>query len=154
RDLATESVFEYGSRAGVWRLQRLFDAYGLKVTFFGCAVAFELNPEVAAYVREAGHEVCCHGWRWEDVSRLEREVERDHMLKAIESIERTCGERPVGWYSKAPPSPATRELLVEEGGFLYDSDSFADDVPYFTEVLGRRHLVVPYSLVTNDAKYI
>ncbi len=154
RDLANESMFEYGSRAGIWRLQRLFDAYRLKVTFFGCAVAFELNPEVAAYVREAGHEVCCHGWRWEDVSRLEREVERDQMLKAIASIERTCGARPVGWYSKTPPSPATRELLVEEGGFLYDSDSFADDVPYFTEVLGRQHLVVPYSLVTNDSKYL
>ena len=87
-------------------------------------------------MREAGHEVCCHGWRWEDVSRLPRDVEREHMLRAIASIERTCGERPRGWYCKAPPSLSTRELLVEEGGFEYDSDSFADDLPYYVEVLG------------------
>jgi peptidoglycan/xylan/chitin deacetylase (PgdA/CDA1 family) len=154
RDLANESMFEYGSRAGIWRLTRIFDAHDIKVTFFGCAMAFELNPGVAGYVREAGHEVCCHGWRWEDVSRLEREIEREHMLRAISSIERTCGERPRGWYCKAPPSLHTRELLVEEGGFAYDSDSFADDLPYHVQVLGRRHLVIPYTFVVNDSKFI
>jgi peptidoglycan/xylan/chitin deacetylase (PgdA/CDA1 family) len=154
RDLANESMFEYGSRAGVWRLQRLFDELGLKVTFFGCAVAFELNREVGAYIAEVGHDVCCHGVRWEDVSRLSREDEREHLLTAIASIEETCGARPRGWYGKAPPSLNTRELLVEEGGFLYDSDSFADDLPYFVEVLGTQHLVIPYSFVTNDSRYL
>jgi peptidoglycan/xylan/chitin deacetylase (PgdA/CDA1 family) len=154
RDLANESIFEYGSRAGIWRLQRLFDELRLQVTFFGCAIAFELNPEVGAYIAEAGHDVCCHGLRWEDVSRLDRETEKEHLLRAIDSIQKTCGERPRGWYAKAPPSLSTRELLVEEGGFLYDSDSFADDLPYFVQVLGRRHLVIPYSFVTNDSRYL
>jgi peptidoglycan/xylan/chitin deacetylase (PgdA/CDA1 family) len=154
RDLANESMFEYGSRAGVWRLQRLFDELGIRVTFFGCARAFELNPEVGAYISESGHDVCCHGLRWEDVSRLDQETEKAHLEEAIASIAETCGSRPRGWYAKAPPSLHTRELLVEEGGFLYDSDSFADDVPFFVEVLGRSHLVVPYSFVTNDSRYL
>ncbi|WP_024804263.1 polysaccharide deacetylase family protein [Nocardia sp. BMG51109] len=153
RDLGNESIFEYGSRTGVWRLQRLFDAYGLRVTFHGCARAFELVPEVGAYIAEAGHEVCAHGWRWEEVSRLARDVEREHIAWTVESIRRTCGHRPVGWYSRCPASLNTRELLVEEGGFRYDSDSFADDVPYFTRVGQTRHLVVPYSFVTNDSLF-
>lgn len=154
RDLANESMFEYGSRSGVWRLQRMFDELRLKVTFFGCAVAFELQPEVGAYIAEAGHDVCCHGLRWEDVSRLDVETEREHLLQAIESISRTCGARPLGWYAKAPPSLNTRRLLIEEGGFLYDSDSFADDVPYFVRVGAKRHLVIPYSFVTNDSRFL
>jgi peptidoglycan/xylan/chitin deacetylase (PgdA/CDA1 family) len=153
RDLGNESIFEYGSRAGIWRLQRLFDEYGLKVTFHGCAQAFEFVPEVGAYINEAGHEVCSHGWRWEELGRMDREEERDHLLRAIESIKKTCGHRPVGWYSKCPPSLHTRELLVEEGGFLYDSDSFADDVPYFVTVRDKQHLVIPYSFTTNDSKF-
>lgn len=154
RDLANESIFEYGSRAGIWRLQRMFERFGIPVTFFGCARAFELNHEVGAYIAEAGHDVCCHGLRWEDVSRLDYETERAHLLEAIESITTTCGARPTGWYAKAPPSLHTRELLVEEGGFLYDSDSFADDLPYFVEVKARRHLVIPYTFVTNDSRYL
>ena len=109
-------------------------------------MALERNPEVAAYLREAGHEPCCHGWRWEEVWTLSREEEREHMLEAIRSIERTCGERPLGWYCRYGPSVNTRELLVEEGGFVYDSDAYNDDLPYYTEVSGKRHLVVPYSL--------
>ncbi len=154
RDLGNESIFEYGSRAGIWRLQRLFDELRIPVTFFGCAVAFELNPEVGAYVAEAGHEVCCHGWRWENVSQLDRETEREHLRLAVESIERTCGHRPRGWYSRCPPSESTRELLIEEGGFVYDCDSFADDLPFFVDVQGRDHLVLPYSFVTNDSKFL
>ncbi|GAB3854278.1 allantoinase PuuE [Nocardioides maradonensis] len=152
-DLATESIFDYGSRAGIWRLQRLLDEYGLPATFFGVARAFELNPEVGAYVREAAHDVCCHGLRWERVDVLSREEERSRIAEAVASIAETCGTRPDGWYCRAPASPNTRELLVEEGGFLYDSDSFADDVPYLVPVLGRQHLVVPYSFVTNDSKF-
>lgn len=154
RDLGNESVFEYGSRAGIWRLQRLFDELDLRVTFFGCAVAFELNPEVGAYIHQMQHEVCCHGWRWENVSLLDRDTERDHLLRAVASIEQTCGARPRGWYSRCPPSLSTRELLVEEGGFLYDCDSFGDDLPYFVAVAGAKHLVIPYSFVTNDSKFL
>lgn len=112
RDLGVESVFEYGSRAGIWRIQRLFDEFDIKCTFFGCAVAFERNPEVSKWLQEAGHEPCCHGWRWEEVYRLSREEERAHMQAAIESMEQTCGERPRGWYSRYAPSINTRELLV------------------------------------------
>lgn len=152
-DLATQSIFDYGSRAGIWRLQRMLDEYKLPATFFGCARAFELNPEVGAYIREAGHDVCAHGWRWEKPSGLAPEVERENIARAVRSIERTCGERPRGWYCRAPRSRQTRELLVQEGGFLYDSDSFADDVPYGVQVLGKPHLVIPYSFVTNDSKF-
>lgn len=152
-DLATESIFDYGARAGVWRLQRMLDEYKLPATFFGCARAFELNPEVAAYIREAGHDVCAHGLRWDKMSGLSREAERELIANAVRSIEATCGERPRGWYCRAPRSTNTRELLAEEGGFIYDSDSFADDVPYMVRVLGRSRLVVPYSFVTNDSKF-
>ena len=152
-DLATESIFDYGARAGIWRLQRMLDEYNLPATFFGCARAFELNPEVGAYIKEAGHDVCAHGWRWEKIRDLPRAIEREHIAWAVESIEKTCGDRPRGWYCRAPRSVNTRELLAEEGGFLYDSDSFADDVPYKVQVLGKPRLVVPYSFVTNDSKF-
>lgn len=154
RDLIVESVFEYGSRAGFWRLQRLLDEYKLPATMFGCARAFEANPQVGEYVREAGHDVCGHGLRWEFIYPLEREAERERMLEAIASIERTCGERPRGWMSRYA-SVNTRDLLVEEGGFVYDSDSFADDVPYMTKAAaGGEILIVPYSLVYNDFRFL
>ena len=154
RDLASESMYEYGSRAGIWRLARLLDEFQLKCTFFGCAVAFEENPDVGRYIQEAGHEPCCHGWRWEQPYTLSREQEKTQLDAAVASIARTCGERPRGWYSFTPASLHTRELLVEEGGFVYDSDAFNDDLPYFVEVKGSRHLVVPYSLVYNDARFL
>jgi peptidoglycan/xylan/chitin deacetylase (PgdA/CDA1 family) len=154
RDLTAESVYEYGSRAGVWRLLRMFDEYRIKTTFFAAAVALERNPEVAAWMTESGHEPCSHGWRWEEMWLLSREEERQHIQWAIESFQQTCGQRPVGWYCRYTPSIHTRELLVEEGGFLYDSDGYNDDLPYFVEVKGKRHLVVPYGNVYNDARYI
>ena len=154
RDLTAESGYEYGSRVGSWRIARALDTAGVRATFLACAVALERNSEVAAYIRERGHEPCCHGWRWEEVFRLTREEEREHMLAAIVSIRETCGERPVGWYLRATPSAHTRELLVEEGGFLYDSDAYNDDLPYFAEVAGKQHLVVPYSFVYNDARFV
>jgi peptidoglycan/xylan/chitin deacetylase (PgdA/CDA1 family) len=150
RDLAMESMYEYGSRAGIWRLLRLFDEYDVNVTMFGCAIAFELNPAVAAAAREAGHDLLSHGWRWEEHWRLTREQEREHIRRAIRSFERTWGERPEGWYCRYGPSVNTRELVVEHGGFLYDSDAYNDDLPYFREVDGRRHLIIPYSLTYND----
>lgn len=154
RDLCTESIYEYGSRAGIWRLQRLFDDTHVPATIFGCAVAFERNPEVGEWIREAGHDVCCHGWRWEEVFRLSREEEKNHMKRAIASIEESCGTRPLGWYCRYGASVNTRELIVEEGGFLYDSDSYNDDLPYFTNVNENKHLIIPYSMTLNDAKFI
>jgi len=154
RDLAAESVYEYGSRAGVWRVQRLIDGYQLPLTCFAAATALERNREVAAWLQEAGHEPCSHGWRWEEVWRLSREDEYQHMLWAIASFQATVGQRPRGWYCRYGPSVHTRELLVEEGGFVYDADAYNDDLPYFTTVKGTRHLVVPYSLTYNDARFV
>jgi len=154
RDLAAESVYEYGSRAGVWRVQRLIDGYKLPLTCFAAATALERNREVAAWLQEAGHEPCSHGWRWEEVWRLSREDEYQHMLWAIASFQDTVGQRPRGWYCRYGPSVHTRELLVEEGGFVYDADAYNDDLPYFTTVKGTRHLVVFYSLTYNDARFV
>jgi peptidoglycan/xylan/chitin deacetylase (PgdA/CDA1 family) len=154
RDLAIESTFEYGSRVGVWRLARLFDELEIPVTVFATALALERNEEVAAWIRESPHEAACHGWRWESPAGLGREREREHMLAAIESMTRTLGERPLGWYSRYAPSIHTRDLVVSEGGFLYDSDAYNDDLPYFVEVRGRRHTVVPYSLLHNDLGFV
>ncbi|MBM3679075.1 MAG: allantoinase [Actinobacteria bacterium] len=155
RDLAVESVYEYGSRAGVFRLMRLFDEYKIDTTWFAAAVAIERNPEVGEWIQETGRvEVCSHGWRWSEHWLFSREEEAERIRWAIESFTKTCGQRPVGWYCRYGPSVNTRELLVEEGGFLYDSDAYNDDLPYFTEVRGKRHLVVPYSFTYNDARFI
>ncbi len=154
RDLSMESVYEYGTRAGIWRLQRLFDQKKVPVTFFAAAVALERNPEVAAWLRDSAHEPCSHGWRWEEMWLLSREEEKAHMEAAIKSFEETCGKRPLGWYCRYGPSVHTRELAVEEGGFVYDADAYNDDLPYYVDVKGTRHLVVPYTLTYNDASFV
>lgn len=154
RDLGAESMYEYGSRAAVHRLMDLFGEYRLPTTFFATAVALEKTPEVAAALVRDGHEPCSHGWRWEQAWKLSREEERERIAATIESFERLCGRRCVGIYNRYAPSVNTRELLVEEGGFLYDSDYYGDDLPFFVEVLGKQHLVVPYTLVYNDARYV
>lgn len=154
RDLALESVYEYGPRAGIWRLQRLFDSRGIPVTFYAAAVAVERNAEVAGWLRDSDHEVCSHGWRWEEVWLLSRDEERAHIDAAVRSFEQTCGRRPLGWYCRYGPSVHTRELLVEEGGFVYDADAYNDDLPYYVQVLDRQHLVVPYTLTYNDARFV
>ncbi|PZQ46183.1 MAG: allantoinase [Rhodovulum sulfidophilum] len=153
RNLAMESMYEYGSRVGVWRVLDALAASGVPSTFFACAVAFEQNPAVAREVVAAGHEVCSHGYRWEEVFRLSRDEEREHMRLAIASFERTCGKRPVGWYCRYGASVHTRELVAEEGGFLYDSDAYNDDTPYFLDVAGQRRLVVPYTADVNDIRF-
>jgi peptidoglycan/xylan/chitin deacetylase (PgdA/CDA1 family) len=153
RDLCTESTFEYEARAGVWRLARIIDEYNLPASFNCCGRALDLNPRLGEYLRDSAHDVIAHGWRWEELWRCTRDEERDHLRRAIESIEKACGERPVGWHSRCTPSVYTRELLVEEGGFLYDSDAYNDDLPYFVEVGGKQHLVVPYSLTFNDMRF-
>lgn len=154
RDIAVESVFEYGSRVGIWRLQRLFDDLKVPITLFGCAIALERNPEVGAWIKEAGHDVCAHGWRWEKVWNLSREEEKQRIEYAVKSIENSCGVAPKGWYCRYGPSIHTRELLVEHGGFLYDSDAYNDELPYYTTVNKKQHLVVPYSQTLNDGKFV
>lgn len=153
RNLAMESMYEYGSRVGIWRVLDALAQHELKATFFACAVAFEQNPAVAKEVVAAGHEVCSHGYRWEEVFRLSREEEAKHIRLALDSFEKTCGKRPVGWYCRYGPSVHTRELLVENGSFLYDSDAYNDDVPYMVRVGGQKHLVVPYTCDINDLRF-
>ena len=137
RNLNTESMFEYGSRAGFWRVHRIFTAHGLPLTVYAVGQALERNPEAARAMVDAGWEVASHGWRWIDYGDMPEEEERDHLRRAIEAIERACGTRPVGWYT-GRVSERTRRLVVEEGGFLYDSDSYADELPYWVEVDGQR----------------
>ena len=154
RDLAAESMFEYGSRVGFWRLDRLLAERGMTATVMGCALALERNPDAAALIRERGYDVCSHGWRWERHQLLSEEDERERIRNAVSSLTRTTGERPLGWYCRYGAGVNTRRLVVEEGGFLYDSDAYNDELPYWTTVLGKPHLIVPYSLVNNDAKFI
>ena len=153
RDLAAESMFEYGSRVGFWRVMRLFQERQLPLTIFGCALALERHPPAAQAIAEAGHDVCCHGWRWIKHFELDADTEREHIRKAIASLQQSVGARPLGWYCRYGPSVNTRRLLVEEGGFLYDSDAYNDELPYWLEVSGKRHLVVPYTLGVNDSKF-
>lgn len=153
RDLAKESFFEYGSRAGIWRLFRVFGEHDIPATMFASAVALERNPEVANKIVTRGDDVVGHGYRWSNHFEMTREEERASIRSAVESITQMTGSRPLGWYCREM-SPNTRELLVEEGGFVYDSDNYSDDLPYWTYVAGRPHLVLPYSLTTNDARYV
>src|SRR6266481_2197130 len=153
RDLAGESLFEYGSRVGFWRLMRLFQERGLPMTIYGCGLAFERNPEASAAIRKAGFDVCSHGWRWIKHYELSEAEERQHIRKAIAATEKMIGERPLGWYCRYGPGVNTRRLIVEEGGFLYDSDAYNDELPYWVRVNERSHLVVPYSLTANDSKF-
>jgi peptidoglycan/xylan/chitin deacetylase (PgdA/CDA1 family) len=154
RDPGTESHYEYGSRAGVWRLARIFDAARVPVTVSAAAAALELNPAVAEWMREHEHDVLGHGWRWIEHWTLSREEEREQIERAIESFERTLGARPLGWNCRSWPSENTRELLVEVGGFIYESDGSADDVPYYVTSGDQPLLVVPYSKTYNDSRYL
>ena len=131
----------------------LLGQYRVPATFFCCALALERNPQVGPEIVRRGHEVFGHGYRWEEYYKMDRDTEREAIRKAVESITRTTGERPLGWYTRYGPSLNTRELVVEEGGFLYDSNSYADDLPYYTQVHGKKWLVVPYSLEVNDTKF-
>lgn len=153
RDMAIESTYEYGSRAGFWRLMDIFDEYKVPATFYACPVALERNPAAAEAIVAAGHDMMSHGWRWEDVALLSREQEAEHIRLAVIGLEKTLGHRPLGWYCRGRPSVHTRGLVVEEGGFLYDSDAYNDDLPYWTTVYDKPHLVIPYSLVDNDGGF-
>lgn len=154
RDLGTETHFEYGSRVGVWRLARLFDRYKVPVTVSACAVALKRNPEVVAWIAERNHDILGHGLRWSEFWTMTREEEREQLRRALELYRDLTGERPLGWNCRSFPSVHTRDLIVEEGGFLYYSDPCNDDIPYFVEVHGKRLLVVPYSKTLNDSRYL
>src|SRR5438105_10508912 len=152
RSPLVESSFEYGSRRGVWRLLRLFEERRIKVGILAVASALARNREVAAAMVEAGHEIVSHHYRWIDYQHVPIAVERKHVRLVVETLTAIAGNRPVGWMT-GRPSPNTRRLIVEEGGFLYDRDSLADELPYWVEVAGKPHLVIPYSYETNDNRF-
>lgn len=155
RDLAAESMFEFGSRVGFWRLHRLFAERALPATIYACALALERNAPAAEAIRAyEGYDVCAHGWRWEYHQKLTETQERERIARAVSSLERTTGKRPAGWYCRYGPGLNTRRLVVEHGGFLYDGDAYNDELPYWTRVSGRHHLVIPHTLVNNDTKYM
>lgn len=152
RHMSMESLYEYGSRAGFWRVMKIFRERGIKLTIFGVAMALQRNPEVVAAILEDGHEIASHGWRWISYQDMDEKTEREHLQLAVKTIEELTGSMPLGWYT-GRDSPNTRSLLVEHGGFLYDSDSYADDLPYWVKVKDTPHLVVPYTLDNNDMRF-
>ncbi len=152
RNLNMESIYEYGSRVGVWRILELFRRKEIPLTMFAVAMAIERNPAVAEAAMKAGHEICSHGYRWIDYRDVPEDIEREHLATAIEILTRITGERPLGWYT-GRNSANTRRLVVEEGGFLYDADAYNDDLPYWVTVEGKPHLVVPYTLDANDMRF-
>ena len=152
RHMNMESIYEYGARAGFWRLWRLFSERGLPVTVFAVAMALARNPEAAAAMGEANWEIASHGLRWIDYQHVTEGVEREHMAEAIRVLAEVTGERPLGWYT-GRCSPNTLRLVAEDGGFIYSADSYADDLPYFVEVEGQRQLIVPYTLDANDMRF-
>lgn len=157
RHLSMESLYEYGSRAGVWRILREFAKRDLHLTVFAVAMALQRHPEVALAAVELGHEIASHGWRWISYQNVDEATEREHMKRAMEVLTELTGKAPQGWYT-GRDSPNTRRLVVDHGGLLYDSDSYGDDLPYWTRVKTtsgeeRTHLVVPYAMDTNDMKF-
>ena len=157
RHMSMESIYEYGSRAGVWRILNEFDRRGLPLTIFGIAMALQRHPELTRSFVDLGHEIACHGLRWIHYQHIDEATERDHMQQAIEIMQQLTGATPLGWYT-GRDSPNTRRLVVDNGNFLYDSDYYGDDLPFWTEVTNsngeaRQHLVVPYTLDTNDMRF-
>jgi peptidoglycan/xylan/chitin deacetylase (PgdA/CDA1 family) len=153
RDLAIESIFEYETRVAIWRVLDLFKKHKIKVTFFATARTLEVNEEATNEIVKDGHEICSHGYRWIESFTLSRQVEREQIKKAVTTIERLTGQRPLGWYCREP-SENTIELLVEEGGFLYDSDAYNDDLPYYARAGSKSLLVIPYTPDVNDFHFL
>jgi putative urate catabolism protein len=152
RHMSMESIYEYGSRAGVWRILDLFARYEMPLTVFGIAMAMERNPAAVEAFLKAGHEIASHGWRWINYQYAPIELEREHMRRAIEIHARLTGERPLGWYT-GRTSPNTRRLVVENGGFVYHADDYNDDLPWYDTRHGKPQLVVPYTLDANDMRF-
>jgi allantoinase len=153
RDLCMESHFEYGSRAGWPRIRALLAEHGVKATLNACGRAIACSPWIAKEAVADGHEVCSHGWRWERQAHMDEDQERAVIAKAVAAITAAAGTPPVGWHTRSSTSVNTRRLLVEHGGFAYDSNAYNDDLPYVVEVLGRPHVVLPYAFDTNDMRY-
>ena len=152
RHINMESLYEYGSKRGFWRIHKLFQEKKIPITIFGVGMALEKNLEICQVIKESDYEVASHGWRWIDYQKVPRSTEKKHMQMAIKSIEKIFGKRPLGWYT-GRCSPNTRDLVMEEGGFLYDSDSYSDDLPYW-EIRGKkRQLIIPYTLDNNDMRF-
>ncbi len=154
RDLAAESMYEYGSRVGFWRIHELFQRRAVPLTVFASSQALARTPQIAAAIRETDWDICAHGWRWIEHYHLDAQTEAEHIARAHSEITDLLGRAPKGFYCRYAPSEATRSLIVRHGGFMYDSDAYNDDLPYWTEVDGKAHLVVPYSMTTNDAKFL
>ncbi|MHB1670145.1 MAG: allantoinase PuuE [Thiomonas sp.] len=157
RHLSMESIYEYGSRAGVWRLLREFERRDLPLTVFGVGMALRRTPDIARACVELGHEIACHGWRWIHYQTVDEATEREHMRLGLQAIEAVCGVRPLGWYT-GRDSPNTRRLVADDGGFRYDSDYYGDDLPFWLQVRKTDgtlapHLVVPYTLDSNDMRF-
>jgi putative urate catabolism protein len=152
RHMSMESIYEYGSRVGVWRILELFKRHKLPLTVYGVAMAMERHPAAVEAMLEGGHEIASHGWRWINYQSIPMDEEREHMQRAIEIHRRLTGERPLGWYT-GRTSPNTRKLVVEDGGFVYDADDYSDDVPWYDTRYGKPQLVVPYTLDANDMRF-
>ena len=152
RHINMESMYEFGSRRGFWRLHKLFKEKNIPVTIFGVAMALERNPEVCNAIKNGNYEIACHGWRWIDYQNVKKKIEKEHMKKAIKSIKKIFGERPLGWYT-GRCSPNTRDLVFQDGGFLYDSDSYSDDLPYWEYKKNKKQLIIPYTLDNNDMRF-
>ena len=156
RHMSMESIYEYGSRVGVWRILELFSRYEIPFTVYGVAMAMERNPAAVEAFLKAEHEVASHGWRWIDYQQVPEDVERQHMQQAIEIHRKLTGERPLGWYT-GRTSPNTRKLVVEDGGFIYDADDYNDDLPWYDTRYRRKdatpQLIVPYTLDANDMRF-
>ncbi len=152
RHMSMESIYEYGSRAGVWRVLDLFREFDMPVTVFAVAAALEKYPEMAKAFMDAGHEICSHGYRWINYQDIDIDTERAHMQRAIDIIKDLTGARPLGWYT-GRTSPNTRKLVAEDGGFLYDADDYSDDLPFWSAQEGRPQLVIPYTLDANDMRF-
>ncbi|WP_374631739.1 polysaccharide deacetylase family protein [Ferrovibrio sp.] len=152
-DPCIESHFEYGSRAAWWRVMDLLDRFNAKATVSACGLAVQRSPLLARDAVARGHEVSAHGWRWQSHADMSEADERDCISRTIQAIEAATGQRPRGWHTRSASSANTRRLLVEDGGFLYDSDAYNDDMPYFVNVSGKRHLVLPYAFDTNDMQF-
>jgi putative urate catabolism protein len=156
RHMSMESIYEYGSRVGVWRVLELFSRYEMPFTVYGVAMAMERNPAAVDALLKAGHEIASHGWRWINYQDVPESVEREHMRRAIDIHRKLTGERPLGWYT-GRTSPNTRKLVVEDGGFVYDADDYSDDLPWYDtryrDKSGKPQLVVPYTLDANDMRF-
>ena len=154
RHMSMESIYEYGSRAGVWRVLRLFKEFDVPVTIFAVALAIARNRELADYLVEHNYDICAHGFRWIDYQFVDEKTEREHIKDCISVLTEYLGKRPEGWYT-GRNSPNTRRLIVEEGGFLYDSDTYDDDLPYWSNEFGaeNKHLIIPYTLDANDMRF-